>query len=159
MSQFNSLIDRMKTDVAAEVAEWDALDAARIQEQIKKRGGKRETIEGFYVDAGDGCGPMQLMKNETHIQPWLTSTLYHNYGKMTIFIHRERAQEAIEQSRKKGEKYNHLSQNHEIYPTGENNVWNFLDDNSRVYIPASDLIEICDELPSKKPLLRRLFKR
>ena len=40
---------RMKTDVAAEVAEWDVLDAARIQEQIKTRGGRKETIRGVYV--------------------------------------------------------------------------------------------------------------
>ena len=143
MNQFNSLIDRMKTDVAAEVAEWDVLDAARIQEQIKTRGGRKETIRGVYVDGG--CGPMQLMKGHATVEPWPTSTLYNNHGKITIFRHRERAQEAIEQSRKKGEKYNHFSHNYQIYLTGENNVWNFLDDNSRVYIPTSDLIEICDE--------------
>lgn len=154
MPNVNALMEMIKSEVAAECAEYDAVDATRIQEQIKQRPGKHESVKGFYVDPCCGCGPMYLNiipKNDP------ATTLCIPPHEMTIFKHKKRAQQAIYHTKMEIKKYNHIPfDNMEICSAeGENKVYHFLDDDSRIWLPSSSLISFCDEEP--EPLASRLI--
>ncbi len=150
-----ALLNEIRSSVAAEVAGYDAIDAARIREQMEKRPGKYETIKGFYISSSWDNDPMYLMQ-DYHIKhggekiyTWPVKTLFHSHGQMTIFLNKERTQKAIRDTQIRSKKLRHLPlTNVKIYQTDrENKVYHFLDNNSRIWLLTSDLIEICDELP------------
>lgn len=150
MKMLDSLIEIIKSDVAAEVAECEAIDAERIQKQIKERPGRYESLKGFYV-IGDTGRPMYLTKNT-----WCVKTLFHNWGKMTVFKHKKRAKQVVRDTKIKIILGGLICSIKGIYPTeGENNVYHFLDTDSRKWLPTSQSIEICDELP--KSLVGRIL--
>ena len=124
---------------ASEIAEWDAIDARKMQEQIKKRPGRYESIKGFYVDSD--CGPMARFDKNAEM-------LRHGEG-MTIFTYEKRAQQALKLTQKSIKKNGHISNNTmKVCSTGEgNNLYHFLDDDSKIWLPTSDLVDICDEPP------------
>lgn len=150
-----TLFNEIKSNVAAEVAECDSIDSARVREQMEKRLGIYESIKGFYVTANWDNDPMYLMQDYyikhggDKIYTWPVKTLSHSHGQMTLFLNKERAQKAIRDTEIRAKKLKLLPLAHiEICSTGiEKKVYHFLDNNSRIWLPTSDLIEICDELP------------
>jgi len=149
-----TLLNEIRSSVAAEVAGYDAIDAARICERIEKCQGSYESIKGFCVTASWDDDPMYLVQDycikhgRGKIYTWPVKTLFHSHGQMTIFLNKERAQKAIRDTQIRSKKLCFLPlTNVKIYQTdGENKVYHFLDNNSRIWLPTSDTIEICDGL-------------
>lgn len=150
-------------DVAAECAEYDRIDSERMQEQIKKRPGQHESINGFYAISDTRCGPMRLLEDYhfewgsgKKIIDWPVKTLFHSSGHITIFLNQDRAAEAIRATEKRIEqkRLSPLSSEYGkarvVSTAGEGLVYHFFDTDEKIWLPTSELIEICDELPQKR---------
>ena len=143
MSKLDNLMKTIRAEVADECAEYNAIEADKVREQIKNRKGEYEYTPGWYVTDGYGKGD-GLNAVFGH-----TATLVHGSW-VTIFTHKLRAEQALAETRAEVIICNYLPTFDEscVVPTEKgNNTYHFFDNNGRIYIPLSCGFVICEELP------------